>query len=176
MPQSARNTSLVIPLRVTTLRTSWTTTPSMSSAVDTQLASTCGVGPGGGVCGEGWLHAANLTHGTGSVAVRSRSSGRRSAGSTGLAPRRHASGVSKDPQEYERLLAGARSEARRRGEAKRVAYVAAPAGVIVGVVIGALVGGAVGGAVAALAGALSAVRVPTATSSTGCASASSGSG
>ena len=62
--------------------------------------------------------------------------------------------VSSDPQEYDRLLAAARSEAKRRGEAKRVAYVAIPAGVIVGVVVGAIVGGVVGGAVAALAGAL----------------------
>ncbi len=67
---------------------------------------------------------------------------------------RHAVGVSDDPQEYERLLADARSEAKRRGEAKRIAYVAIPAAVVVGVIAGALVGGAVGGAVAALAGAL----------------------
>ena len=62
--------------------------------------------------------------------------------------------VSDDPQEYDRLLAAARSEAKRRGEAKRIAYVAIPAGVIVGVIVGAIVGGAAGGVVAALAGAL----------------------
>lgn len=62
--------------------------------------------------------------------------------------------MSDDPQEYDRLLADARSEAGRRGEARRIAYVAVPAGVIVGVLVGAIVGGAVGGAVAALAGAL----------------------